>query len=343
MKIIRCSEYPELFYHKIEQDFSTLIISWVIFRLDRTSYILIFKYGDKEMGIDHRRTAVILAVYFVFSQSLLFGQAHESWRVPTVPIQLEQNEKYEGNYISVRPENQIFSPAYRRTSADGFFIAQVNVSGTGENIVDDAANEPSLAIDPTDPNRMAIGWRQFNTIANSFRQAGFGYTTDAGHSWTFPGVIEPGVFRSDPVLFADANGNLFYNSLTSDAYNNFSCAVFKSGDGGVNWGSKTDAHGGDKQWMIADQTESSGRNNFYSFWTYAWSSCEPGFFTRSFYDGLLYDNCTEIPGNPYWGTLDVDRNGVLYVGGWGGGSFTVSKSFSARDIESQTSWIRLST
>jgi hypothetical protein len=274
----------------------------------------------------------------VFIPSLLFGQSQSIRRVPPTPIQLEQNEKFEGKYTVIRPENQKFSPAYRRTSADGFFIAQVNVSGTGENIVGDAANEPSLAVDPTNQNRMAIGWRQFNTITDNFRQAGYGYTTDAGHSWTFPGIIESGVFRSDPVLDADANGNFFYNSLTSDAYNNFSCVVFKSQDGGASWGSKTDAHGGDKQWMIADKTESIGRDNFYSFWTYAWSSCKPGFFTRGFFDGLLYENCIEIPGNPYWGTLDVDRNGVLYVGGWGSSDFLVAKSTTARDLYTTVIW-----
>ncbi|MBA4311116.1 MAG: hypothetical protein C0417_00650 [Chlorobiaceae bacterium] len=288
------------------------------------------------MGVDHRRIAAFVAIVFVFISPLLFGQSTKEVR-PT-PIQLEQHEKFEGKHTAVRPENQKFSPAYHRSSADGFFIAQVNVSGTGENIVDDAANEPSLAVDPTNPNRMAIGWRQFNTITDNFRQAGYGYTTDAGHAWTFPGIIEPGIFRSDPVLDADANGNFFYNSLTADAYNNFSCAVFKSVDGGVNWGTKTDARGGDKQWMIADKTESIGRDNFYSFWTYAYSSCKPGFFTRGIFGGLLYENCIEIPDNPYWGTLDVDRNGVLYVGGWGSGDFAVAKSTTARDIYTSITW-----
>ena len=33
----------------------------------------------------------------------------------------------------------------------------------GNNIVGDAANEPSISVDPTDGNKIAIGWRQFNT------------------------------------------------------------------------------------------------------------------------------------------------------------------------------------
>ena len=50
----------------------------------------------------------------------------------------------------------------------------------GNNIVGDAANEPSISVDPTDGNKVAIGWRQFDTHQSDFRQAGYGYTTDAG-------------------------------------------------------------------------------------------------------------------------------------------------------------------
>ncbi|GAG53511.1 unnamed protein product, partial [marine sediment metagenome] len=64
---------------------------------------------------------------------------------------------------------------------------QVNVDLQQNNIVGDAANEPSIAIDPTNPDRMAIGWRQFDTVTSSFRQAGYAYTVDGGATWTFPG------------------------------------------------------------------------------------------------------------------------------------------------------------
>ena len=66
---------------------------------------------------------------------------------------------------------------------------------TGNNIVGDAANEPCITMDPNNPIRMAIGWRQFDTWQSDFRQGGFGYTTDGGLNWTFPGVLQPGVFR----------------------------------------------------------------------------------------------------------------------------------------------------
>ena len=55
----------------------------------------------------------------------------------------------------------------------------MNVDAQGNNVVGDAANEPSIAVDPTDHNRMAIGWREFTTITSSFRQAGNAYTDDS--------------------------------------------------------------------------------------------------------------------------------------------------------------------
>ena len=93
---------------------------------------------------------------------------------------------------------------------------QVNVDADGHNIVGDAANEPSISVDPFAPNRMVIGWRQFDSVESDFRQAGWGYTRDGGRTWTFPGVIEPRVFRTDPVLEVDAGGNFYYVNLFVD-------------------------------------------------------------------------------------------------------------------------------
>ena len=96
---------------------------------------------------------------------------------------------------------------------NGFQSIQVNVDANGCNILGDAANEPSIAIDAVNPNNIVIGWRQFDSVLSDFRQAGYGYSHDGGQAWTFPGVLEPGVFGSDPVLGADSEGNFYYYSL----------------------------------------------------------------------------------------------------------------------------------
>jgi hypothetical protein len=113
----------------------------------------------------------------------------------------------------------------RKISQFGVFTSyQVNVDGNGNNILGDAANEPSISVDPTDGNKMVIAWRQFNSINSDFRQAGWGYTTDAGVHWTFPGVLENNVFRSDPVTLANEAGRFFYLSLESTQQQTFFCA-----------------------------------------------------------------------------------------------------------------------
>jgi len=223
-------------------------------------------------------------------------------------------------------------------------MVQVNVDANGQNILHDAANEPSLAIDPVHPNRMTIGWRQFDNVSSDFRQAGWGYTTDGGQTWTFPGKINAGIFRSDPVLGSDASGIIYYNSLTLDQ-GNYLCKVFRSSNGGATWDPGVDAHGGDKQWMTIDNTSGPGEGNIYSVWNYYYSSCLPGFFTRSTDGGDSYENCLDVTGSPYWGTMTVGNNGELYM--TGGGSFggaVVVKSTNAQNpgvTPTWTSWTQV--
>ena len=122
----------------------------------------------------------------------------------------EHSEKYD------MPPAYIFrlESSPRMISRFGLFTSyQANVDANGNNIVGDAANEPSIAVDPTDSNKMTIGWRQFDTWTSNFRQGGWGYTTDGGVHWTFPGVLENNVFRSDPVLDSNELGTFFYLSL----------------------------------------------------------------------------------------------------------------------------------
>src|ERR1700688_110247 len=143
---------------------------------------------------------------------LLSGLAVASAQAPTrklLPLR-EPLEKYDN------PPAYIFrmETSPRMISRyDTFTSYQVNVDANGNNIVGDAANETSIAVDPTNPIKMTIGWRQFNSVTSNFRQGGWGYTTDGGTTWTFPGVLENNVFLSDPVLNSNETGTFFYLSL----------------------------------------------------------------------------------------------------------------------------------
>ena len=245
------------------------------------------------------------------------------------------HEILDHEYVPVSRENQQRSPAFSY-KVNNITTTQVNVDANGQNIVGDAANEPSIAVDPTNRNNISIGWRQFNTISNNFRQAGYGYSTNGGQSWTFPGVIEPGVFRSDPVLDADDEGNIFYNSLTNTP--EYFCDVFKSSNGGATWDGGTFAQGGDKQWMVIDKIDGVGLGNIYAYWTSFYSVCYPDHFTRSTDTGASFEDCVTIPNEPYWGTLAVGPEGELYIGGTIGFNFQVAKSTTARNPGLPVSW-----
>ncbi|PQB04407.1 hypothetical protein [Aureitalea marina] len=89
-------------------------------------------------------------------------------------------------------------PAWRQRTSD-LLTTQVNVDQNGNDILGDAANEPSIAIDPTNPDRIVIGWRQFDTTESNFRQAGYGYSEDGGKPLFFPEFWIPG--SSDQILY----------------------------------------------------------------------------------------------------------------------------------------------
>lgn len=193
-----------------------------------------------------------------------------------------------------------------------FVVVQVNIDSLGANIPGDAANEPSIAVDPTNPMRMAIGWRQFDTVTSNFRQAGVAYSTNGGSSWTFPGVLDPGQFRSDPVLSYDVDGNFYYSSLSSVT----SAEMFKSTDGGMTWAAPVGAFGGDKQWIAVDRTNGIGSGNVYQHWNRQFSCCGATDFTRSVDGAASFENPLAIPApSMKWGTLDVGPDGTLYMAG----------------------------
>ena len=221
----------------------------------------------------------------------------------------------------------------------GLFTSfQVNVDANGNNILGDAANEPSITVDPTNHNRMAIGWRQFNSVQSDFRQGGWGYTTDAGTTWTFPGVLENNVFRSDPVLGSDEAGNFFYLSLLESFCEN----MYGSLNFGQTWTRLQpdgDAGGGDKQWFTIDKTPGGMGHGFqYQIWSTS-ASCSFGQFSRSTDGGVTWMNPINIPSAPVWGTPDVDTNGNLFIGGGDfGSSFFCIRSSNAQNRQCHTNF-----
>ncbi len=214
----------------------------------------------------------------------------------------------------------------------GVVSVQVNVDENGDNIVGDAANEPSIAVDPNDPSRMVIGWRQFDTVSSNFRQAGVAYSHDGGETWTFPFSIDAGIFRSDPVLAVDNQGVFYYYALGVPGGSNFVNDMFLSTDGGMTWGPPLFTCGGDKAWFTLDRTGGQGEGHLYAFWT-SFFTCQGGVghFNRSTDGAFNWDPEINVPQDLRWGTLDIDTAGNLYLVGTGTAGIAVVRSSNAQD------------
>ena len=241
--------------------------------------------------------------------SLLLAAAASGQTTAHKPLPREPLEKYD-NPPAIAAAILTISPAL--VSSFGSYISyQVNVDANGNNRLGDAANEPSICADPNNPNRMSIGWRQFDSVSSNFRQAGFAYTTNGGTRWFAPGVLQNNVFRSDPVLNADTAGRFFYLSLLQ----NFFDDLWRSLTGGQSWTAVGPADGGDKQWFTIDNTNSSGHGFQYQCWSTDGNNFGGRQFTRSTNGGSTWMDPINIPNAPRWGTLDVDSNGNLFIGG----------------------------
>src|SRR5205809_4469483 len=272
------------------------------------------------------RSTVSLALLVCLSLLIALGTASAQ---PAPTRKVPRNEPLEKYDNPPAPPRKV-ETSPRMVSQFGPFISyQVNVDQNGQNIIGDAANECPIAVDPTDGNKMTIAWRQFNDVSSNFRQAGWGYTIDGGLHWTFPGVLQNNTFRSDPVTKSDETGQFFYLSLRSDGFSFFCDDMWGSTNGGQTWtmlSAKQGAGGGDKQWFTIDKTGGPGHG--FQYQSDDGINCSGGGveFQRSTNGGVTWQNPIVVPHGPVYGTLDVDTNGNLFIGGEGSSFYCVRSS-----------------
>ena len=149
--------------------------------------------------------------------------------------------------------------------------------------------EPHIAVNPTDPDNMIVGWHQDRWSTGGGQSLGVAVTHDGGNNWTQ--VIVPftrcaggegtdaGDFEraSDPWISFSPDGRAHYMSLSfKDSVSENAMAVASSDDGGLTWTEPTiitgspaqDANGRslfhDKNTITADPNDP---NLVYATWT----------------------------------------------------------------------------
>jgi len=277
------------------------------------------------------------ATVFTCLVSLIALASASAQLAPTTRV--PRNEPLEKYDNPPAPPRKIETSPRMISQFGSFTSFQVNVDANGNNILGDAANECSISVDPTNLSKMTIAWRQFNNVISNFRQAGWAYTTDGGTTWTFPGVLENNVFRSDPVTNSNEIGQFFYLSLQSDVNQSFFCDdLWRSTNGGQSWtllSGERGAGGGDKQWFTIDKTNGPGHG--FQYQSDDGINCSGGGvqFQRSTNGGVTWQAPIVVPNGTDLGTLDVDTNGNLFIGGEGFSNFSCVRSSNAQ-IGSQT-------
>ena len=131
------------------------------------------------------------------------------------------------------------------------------------NIVIDAnsgSDEPSIALDPKNPNRMVAG----SNIDNIY------FSTDAGRSWIKNKQISTFGVYGDPVIVCDTAGAFYHFHLSNPSFGSWIDRIVcqKSTDGGRTWnnGSFMGLNGTknqDKHWISIDRKT----NVMYCAWT----------------------------------------------------------------------------
>src|SRR5206468_454748 len=108
--------------------------------------------------------------------------------------------------------------------------------------------------------------------------------------------------------------------------------MWRSTNGGQSWTRlppEGGAGGGDKEWFTIDRTNGPGHG--FQYQSTDTTTCSgSGIFQRSTDGGVTWMTPTSIPNSPQFGTLDVDTNGNLFVGGEGFSGFFCERSSNAQ-------------
>jgi subtilisin-like proprotein convertase family protein len=126
-------------------------------------------------------------------------------------------------------------------------------------------------------SNVVVGWNDSGAVVATGNFTGYGQSTNAGTSFTddgtFPGPAG-GTHSGDPAVAADAAGNFYFATLSTDGTGRSIIGVGKSTDGGTTFGTQVDAsprtsaaNFQDKEFIDVDRTGGMLDGNVYVSWT----------------------------------------------------------------------------
>jgi PKD repeat protein len=215
------------------------------------------------------------------------------------------------------------------------FLADVPIGPNvlcNQDATTQAQNEPSIAVNPTDPNHIIA-------TSNDYRlrvepppehdvRAGYYVSFDGGNTWPGDGIIDistiPNTYAAgDPAIAIHDIHNVYYSYIAFNrSTDDGGVAVSKSTDGGltwldpvvVDWNSASEFQ--DKEYLTVDATGSAYDGNVYVTWTH-FDFSAPIYFSRSTDGGASFSVPYRISDTSYssnQGSIPVvGPDGVIYV------------------------------
>lgn len=207
-----------------------------------------------------------------------------------------------------------------------------------------AHSEPSVAVDPTDPDNVVGASKMFSTLQggpNGYKfKIGTYFSHDGGQTWVDQGMLggddpnnewTPQGYgnTTDPSVAWDSEGNAYVEIMVyQGAQEENNLVVYKSTDKGETWTPHSVAHMPpgvgvimdiDKNWLTVDNTGGQFDGNLYSTWTYlnCVVTCHNIYFSASLDGGntWLPPKPLSLTGSPLnqTSTPVVGPDGTVYV------------------------------
>lgn len=147
--------------------------------------------------------------------------------------------------------------------ADGFRSTLLSVGPDGCNSLIDDNSNPSIAIDPENPDRVVVTWRQIPDNTFDRIDAPISYSSDRGATWSHRGSVSNAHRFESSRVAAGSDGAFYHISAARPSHN---IQLFRSEDGGATWTGPSWTFyvpNGSPASIIVDHSRSARRGNIY--------------------------------------------------------------------------------